>query len=362
MTTAFSSQDTVLTPAQIRKAREDNPKTRERDLAQQLGISEAELVAAYVGHGVRRIKVDFSILFPGLEPCGEVMTLTRNESAVHEKIGVFDKFIPGGRASLMLGEQIDMRMFPDKWVHGFAVEKTVDGNVRYSLQFFDKFGDAVNKVHTRTDTNMEAWEELIQKLLLEDQAEDVTVAVEPREERKRFERDDSKQDELRTRWAAMKDVHQFHGLLKDLEVERTDAFEMAGEEWAWRLDLGAITSLLNIAANEQLPIMCFIGNHGCIQIHTGPVTEIKEMGPWINVLDPTFHMHLRVDHLAEIWAVRKPADTGVVTSVEGFDKDGNQIIQFFGKRGEGKVELSEWRELAENLPRIGSVQVLGAAE
>ncbi len=35
--------------AAIRQARADNPKMRERDLATQLGISEAEFVAAWCG-------------------------------------------------------------------------------------------------------------------------------------------------------------------------------------------------------------------------------------------------------------------------------------------------------------------------
>jgi putative hemin transport protein len=36
-------------PSEIRRARSDNPKMRERDLAIELGISEAELVAAHCG-------------------------------------------------------------------------------------------------------------------------------------------------------------------------------------------------------------------------------------------------------------------------------------------------------------------------
>ena len=45
--------------------------------------------------------------------------------------------------------------------------------------------------------------------------------------------------------------------------------------------------------------MCFVGNHGTIQIHTGTVKNLQPMGPWLNVMDPTFHMHLRMDHIAE---------------------------------------------------------------
>jgi putative hemin transport protein len=78
------------------------------------------------------------------------------------------------------------------------------------------------------------------------------------------------------------------------------------------------------------------------------------MGPWINVLDETFHLHLRTDHVAELWGVRKPTKDGHVTSLEAYDKDGELIIQFFGYRSEGQGERDDWRLLAENLPRVAS--------
>jgi len=41
-----------------------------------------------------------------------------------------------------------------------------------------------------------------------------------------------------------------------------------------------------------------------------------------------------------------------VTSIEAYDAKGELIIQFFGKRKEGEDERSDWRLIAENLPRI----------
>jgi putative hemin transport protein len=92
------SAEAKPSPEAIRLARAENPKMRERDLATQLGVSEADLVAAHVGEGVRRIEPRVSDVLFGLEALGEVMALTRNESAVHEKIGVYDKVIAGQRA------------------------------------------------------------------------------------------------------------------------------------------------------------------------------------------------------------------------------------------------------------------------
>jgi putative hemin transport protein len=79
------------------------------------------------------------------------------------------------------------------------------------------------------------------------------------------------------------------------------------------------------------------------------------MGPWLNVMDETFHLHLRTDHIAELWAVRKPTADGHVTSLEGLDAKGEMIIQFFGKRKEGSSERAEWRSLVEELPRPEAV-------
>ncbi len=353
--------------AAVRDARANNPKMRERDLAHSLGISEAEFVESFVGHGVRRIEPRFDDLFPGLQKAGEVMALTRNESAVHEKIGLFQKFVNGKRAALMLGEQIDTRMFPANWIHGFAVEKNDGKDIRRSLQFFDAHGEAVQKIHARPATDLDAWESLVETLLLEDQTPGLTLEVTPPEpfERKRPPEGGEAGDMetvLRDRWQSMTDPHQFHGLLRDLELDRVSAFELAGDAWAWPLDKGAVPALLRHAASEAIPIMCFVGNRGCIQIHSGQVQTIMDKGPWINVMDPTFHLHLRTDHIHEVWAVRKPADVGFVTSVEAFNSDGQQIIQFFGVRGEGNEERVDWRGLAEYLPRLENAVQLGAAE
>ena len=157
--------------------------------------------------------------------------------------------------------------------------------------------------------------------------------------------------ELRERWGAMTDVHQFFGMLKQLRLSRRQAVGMVGDDFAWLLDGDPITPMFDRVTAGQLPIMCFVGNHGCVQIHSGPVVNIKPMGPWINVLDETFHLHLRLDHIREVWAVRKPTRDGHVTSLEAYDGDGEMIIQFFGKREEGRAERDDWRAVVETLPR-----------
>jgi putative hemin transport protein len=110
--------------------------------------------------------------------------------------------------------------------------------------------------------------------------------------------------------------------------------------------------VLESAAASGLPIMVFVGSPGVVQIHTGPVHNIKAMGPWLNVLDNDFNLHLREDHIVESWVVQKPTPEGPVTSLELYDAHGTQIVQLFGKRKPGIPELEAWRALAVGLPDV----------
>lgn len=332
----------------IRSLRALHPQMRERDFARIHSISEAQLVAAEVGRSAQRLRVDIETLLNGLTSVGEVMALTRNESAVHEKIGPYEKVVIGPMASMVLGAEIDLRIFPSRWAFGFAVEKTGEnGDVRRSLQFFDAQGNAVHKVHARPATNLEAWAVLVGNLLHEEQTDTIAVTAAPAPAPLG---EAASVEALRAAWSAMTDTHQFYPMLKKLNLPRLDAIEMVGEDFAWQLDAEAGKTMFEAVAGTDLPIMAFVGNDGCIQIHAGPITKVSPMGPWLNVLDDTFHLHLRLDHVASAWAVRKPTKDGHVSSVELYDANRELIIQFFGMRQEGQDERTAWRAVVEKLP------------
>ncbi|AFL53423.1 putative hemin transport protein [Sinorhizobium fredii] len=343
------------TPTEIRAYRAAHPTLRERDIAAQLGISEAALVAAECGLTAIRVDADANRFLARAEELGEVMALTRNESAVHEKIGVYENVKTAPAASLVLGSEIDLRVFPSAWVHGFAVSKTdANGEVRRSLQFFDKWGNAVHKVHLRAKSDLEAYDGIVADFRLEDKSQEFVAEVgAPAGDGAPAIAVDT--EALRERWTKLTDTHQFHGMLRNLKIGRRQALHAVGDDLAWQLDASGIEGMMRASAAIELPIMCFVGSAGVIQIHSGPIANIATMGPWLNVMDPTFHLHLRTDHIAELWAVRKPTADGHVTSLEALDVKGELVIQFFGKRKEGLAERPEWRSLVEALPRLHSI-------
>ncbi|WP_425038722.1 hemin-degrading factor [Primorskyibacter sp. S187A] len=341
-----------LTSHDIRSAVAEWPKLRERDLAAKLGISEAQLVAARAGHGVTRINAHPDALMPAAERLGEVMALTRVEAAVHEKIGAYANYHPGQHAAMVLTEDIDLRIFPSHWVHGMMVEKETEAGLQRSLQVFDAAGDAIHKIFLRDGSDLDEWTKLQRTLALQDQSAELEVAA-----RKPVEAPKSAPDKLeilRAEWRKLTDTHQFLRLCSKLKMNRLGAYRIAGAPFVRALAPDAVDEMLTKVAASDMEIMLFVGNRGCIQIHTGHINTLRPMAAWQNVMDPRFNLHLRRDKIAEVWAVVKPTQRGEAVSVEAFDAEGGLILQTFGLGKEGRDHRPAWKTLVDSLPDLGA--------
>lgn len=326
----------------------DTPQLRARDAAQQLQISEAELVAADPASLPLRSD-DWPGLLGQLASLGRVMALTRNEACVHEKTGVYDQLSFDGKVGLALNPDIDLRIFLFHWRHAFALTHHSERGPQRSVQFFDRHGDAIQKVFLTDDSDVAAFDALVAAWR---HPEPRSVVPEPRPARVAEAADrDIDLAAFHAGWRALNDVHHFHGFLRDFGVSRQQGFRLAPPGQAWRVALNATEHMLRSAASRQLPIMAFVGNAGMIQIHTGPVQRIETVGAWLNVLDPGFNLHLREDLIDAAWVTHKPGDSGVVTSLELFDRDGQSVVTFFGARKPGQPEQPAWQALMDSLPK-----------
>jgi putative hemin transport protein len=330
---------------------------RHRDIAKQLGISEGELIASFLGIDtdpsvageiqVIRLHPTWPEIMTCIESLGEVMALTRNASCVHEKVGTYKNASQQGPVGLLVGE-IDLRIFYQAWSYGFAVlEMTKDGLQR-SLQFFDKAGVAIHKIHLRSQSNAIKFDELLHQFQGDDQAPGILVTSLDKPAAELPDRDIDV-TAWHQSWRTMKDTHDFFGLLRQFKVSRTQGLRLADPEFVQALPVTCVKDLLEIAASTSTPLMVFVGNPGMLQIHSGPIQKVVSIGGWINVMDARFNLHLQMDSVTQAWLVRKPTDDGIVTSVELFNDDGEAIAMFFGERKPGKPELGTWRALADDL-------------
>ncbi|WP_316841935.1 hemin-degrading factor [Pedobacter gandavensis] len=318
-----------------------NPKKRIREAAQDLQVSEAELLMTGLGTTVKLLQPDFEKILESVTSLGYVMALTRNEYCVNERKGVYEDISFTPHAGLVLGADIDLRLFLRVWKHGYAVAE----NDRQSLQFFDAHGNALHKIYLTDRSDVAAYEALVAKFLKEDQ-EAVAIEAAP-EAAPAVEIPDSEIDVtgFQEAWNKMGDSHEFFMLLRKFKVTRTQALRLAPAGRAKETTVEGFRKAMTACSEKQVPVMVFTGNTGCIQIHSGNITKLVDMGPWFNVLDPEFNLHLREDEVRSVWQVVKPSTDGDVNSIELFDKNGEMIVQFFGKRKPGIPELESWREV-----------------
>ncbi len=333
--------------------KQSNPNMRARNAAMELGISEGELLAARIGEGVVRLIDDAETILKSIISLGDVMALTRNEFCVHERKGRYDRheFFKHGKTlmGVFVNPEIDLRLFMDHWKHAFAVTEQTPTGFHKSLQFFDKAGQAVHKVYLTENSDESAYNKLIddfrnphQDFVMQTESDLPTLESMP----------DSEIDwqRVKTEWESLKDIHDFNPMLRKFKLEREQAYSKIGKRFAYQLERSSARYLLEIARDRECEIMVFVGNHGCIQIHTGHVNRLEKRGVWYNVLDPRFNLHLREDGIARIWVTKKPTQAGIVTSLELFDQYGKSIASFLGKQEPEGPESQDWRDIIDQLP------------
>jgi putative hemin transport protein len=334
--------------------RAEHPNMRARDLARTLGTSEAALLDAHVGHWVTPLRADHPTLLGEIEALGVVMALTRNEHAVIERDGRYEGADLGPNMGQVVSEAIDLRLFFRHWRWAFAVEQPSARGVLRSIQWFDAHGDALHKVFLRPTSDLTAFHALVTR-----HGDPTSPPLTPRPRPAPIpERPDAQIDTpaLREAWASMQNTHDFFGLTRRFQVSRIQALRLADPRMVTPLKPRlALPDALRLAADSGLPIMVFIGNLGCIQIHTGPIHNILEAGEWLNVLDPGFNLHIHQPGIAQAMIVRKPTADGLVSSLELYDHDGEVVALLFGERKPGRAERAEWRAILDRLTPLNPI-------
>jgi len=317
--------------------RETGKPLRARDAADRLGVTEAALVASGATGVATPLRPDWGALIAAMPQAGRIMALTRNEHAVHERKGRFEEVSSGPGHILVLGPDIDLRLFPRRWAHAYAL-----GGDRPSIQVFDAAGVAAHKVFATEETDRDGWARILADFALDAAPPPPSRPAAPAA----TEEGTVDGGALREDWLGLRDTHDFSPMLRRHGATRRQAFRLAGEDLALELAPEAGAETLRLAAAGAMHVMVFVGNRAAIQIHTGPVARILDIPGWFNVLDPDFNLHLRHAGVAAAWRVVKPTEDGVVTSIELLDAGGEVIALLFGARKPGQAEREDWRAIA----------------
>lgn len=323
------------------------PNVGHRAGAAALGVTEAELVATGCGDTAIRLTADWRSLLTALRGLGSVVAITRNARAVQEKIGLYDNVHVAGPVGLVLGDQIDLRLFLEHWRMAFAVR---DGR-HEGIHFFDGDGSGVHAVLLDAGSDRAAFRALVDRHTSRDQS--TRQAVYPKTSAA-AERPDAVVDVagLRAAWSAMQDTFEFTDLLRRYQVTREQALRLAGPAFAHRVPRGSVRELLTWVAAASTPLMIYVSNPGTVHIHSGALHRVAVVGRWLTARNDRFRLQLRTDRVASAWVVRKPTRDGLVSSLELFDRTGETIALLFGERKPGFTEPPAWHAALSRLPTV----------
>lgn len=320
--------------------RSANPKVRIRDAATQLGVSELELVATGSGISCTPLRPEWPALMASFLELGEVMALTRSTSMVHESTSIFSNLKLKGNVAIFLRPGLDTRYLLKQWHHAYAVNE----NQRLSLQFFDRYGEAVHKIYLTERSNHHAYQTLIDNFRYASQPF-LQIARNPTPKSPaNVTADAIDATILRRSWASMVNVHEANQLIRQLGGQRQLIYPSLGEDYAKQLPTDTVENLLTTLAEEQHPFLLFGMNHGAVQSFSGVIKRLLRTGPWFNVLDTDFNLHLRTADIGEVWRILKPSADGLISSLSVLDTTGHEIMVMADQRGSKSRQSTAWAD------------------
>ena len=325
-----------------------NTNVRVLDAANILGYSEAQLLSTSCGESVVRLKPDWENILFSIKGIGTVMVLTQNDSAISKNIGTYP--ITKNRDNLVptVGDKINLRLIMNNWRMAFAVEENNEETTLRSFQFFDEHGTAVHKVYLTKESNAQLFNEIVEIYRDEDQrplqhvekCENISKGnIIPKINISEFEE----------KWLKLSDVHDFQKFLSIYGIGRVQAYNLVKDQLACRVNNNGLNKILLLATEKCVPLMFFVQNTGVVQIQSGLINKVKQIGNWVNVFAHDFNVQINKGDIHSSWIVKKQTDDGIVTSFELYDRNEKKIALIYAKRDESRNIPSKWTNLLNSI-------------
>lgn len=302
------------------------------DVAAVLGVREAELVAAHAG------------CFDRAESPLAARRLRPRRRQIAEALQRFGatRSVAGHRACRV--ERLGPARAPEHWAHAFALEqRTPEGALARSLQFFDAAGDALAELTPLDAAGVAAWFDLVESCACFEPAPRPLAARRVRAARAPLESADAAA--LRRAWATMRGADGFDTLLARFALAPGAACRLAGPDFARRVAPTSAHELLAAAAQQGQPLSVQVPGAGDCG---GDWRQVRQARGWTQADAGGVRLHLREDAVAEAWLLGCPSPGGWRQTLLLLDAAGAPIARL-GEEATAARERCGWRRLVAQL-------------
>ena len=298
-----------------KKFQQDNPKVRIRDAAYQMKVSEAELLSTEINETVSCLLIeDMTAFIKDVLKVDKIMLLIRSDYVVHEKT-IKTKNIRLEENQIIDLDKNDCSILDfniDAFEYVFFQKKMHSNRELKSFQFFDKAGMAILKIYLK--------------------GKDLGF----------FDEIDLKYKKTYN-YEMQSDLDINNSNLLDSKIKINLPFDTINSKTTCRdISVKSLRLILENASDMKTPIQIHALGLGTIQYHRNTVRNIVDYGPWVNVIDQKFNLHVLENGLTRASLIQyqfkdcqqylinffDKNNTHVlgVTNVKGFDKDFLKII------------------------------------
>ena len=298
-----------------KKFQQDNPKVRIRDAAYQMKVSEAELLSTEINETVSCLLIeDMTAFIKDVLKADKIMLLIRSDYVVHEKT-IKTKNIRLEENQIIDLDKNDCSILDfniDAFEYVFFQKKMHSNRELKSFQFFDKAGMAILKIYLK--------------------GKDLGF----------FDEIDLKYKKTYN-YEMQSDLDINNSNLLDSKIKINLPFDTINSKTTCRdISVKSLRLILENASDMKTPIQIHALGLGTIQYHRNTVRNIVDYGPWVNVIDQKFNLHVLENGLTRASLIQyqfkdcqkylinffDKNNTHVlgVTNVKGFDKDFLKII------------------------------------
>ena len=279
------------------KSNENNKKIRIRDAAKILKTSEANLLSTQINDNVFFLKLDLEYFFHVIKTIDKLMFLTRNDIIVHELILGGDQIIYAQDRILFHENNIPILSINKDDIKFSFFETSYHGKKQlHSLQLFDAVGEAVLKIYLK-GKDQEKFLKIKSKQKVDYNFEVQKINV---------------KSYIKTK----NNFDIFYDFSEDANV-RFDVIKHSKF---------ILRDLIENFSKEKLPIQIHGFGNNTLQYFFGKIKNIVDFGPWINIIDKKFNLHVLEDKIKYSQINRFSHGNINYVSVEFFDKNNNNVL------------------------------------
>ena len=249
----------------------EHQKIRIKDAADILNVSEAELLSTNIGENTHFLKIsNWLQLFKEFAALGPMMYLVRNDYAVHEMTIPINNVQQETDVILLWNKKGHIKITEPCLKYAFYTSGMARGNKIYSIQIFDSDGTAILKIYLKNE-ELEKFKEIKNQ-----HEREYDYELQKMEKHTSNSTNRDKSDQERLEWV-IKDNFSIKKYLEDIAINKTK-------------------------------ISIRISNDGAESMYSGTIKNVIHKFGWLNIMDPTFNLHVKDMQINEIWTTKYNKD------------------------------------------------------